>query len=66
MNILWQGLTFGCASLAYLLLTPVAGFTSDSYPKWMCLGAGLVVVGMGLVPDWLFVLADLAMACVCF
>jgi MFS family permease len=62
-SLLFQGLIFGCASLAYLLFTPMAGYMSDVCPKWTCLATGLLVMGLGLGA---FLLAGTVwMVCVC-
>jgi MFS transporter, DHA1 family, solute carrier family 18 (vesicular amine transporter), member 1/2 len=48
-NILNQGLIFACATLSYLVFTPIAGHISDTHPKWMCLGLGMLSCALGLL-----------------
>ena len=47
-NILYQGVIFGCATLSYLVCTPMAGYISDEQPKWICIAMGLLCIGFGL------------------
>lgn len=62
LNILWQGVVFSCASASYLLSTPLAGWTSDHYPKWKCLCAGVFTTALGL--GGFFVAQSLSVVCV--
>lgn len=62
-NILHQGLIFGCATLSYLICTPIAGYVSDEKPKWICISMGLLAIATGLC---MIMLSGYSLILLCF